>query len=322
MFTKIGEMAEMIPIVEPDAKCRVVNNLFVHNPKLEGIAVAGAGIPPALVMRSRFYQLLGTQYGYNLYMGRPVSLVMNSHPLVVQYEEPITEVSIQAMNRAEEELYDGVLVAQEEVLYGFVSIRRLLLEVADIRAEMAVFMNALTGLPGNRIIDDRLKQSANQKHFSVLYIDLDHFKSYNDSYGFKMGDSLIQATAALLREQFSGQGSFLGHIGGDDFIAILNHHDYQGPCSKVMEGFEQIKQSFYNAEDLKNNFVKGESRSGGYGAIPLVSISIAVVTNQKGDFQSMDQIVDEATRMKRICKSHPGSICYANNEPDYQNLGL
>lgn len=303
----------MIPIVGPDAPCRVVNNLFIHNPKLEGIAVAEPGKSPSLVMRSRFYQVLGTQYGYNLYMGRPVSLVMNCHPLVVQYEEPITEVSIQAMNRAEEELYDGVLVAQEEALHGFVSIRRLLLEVADIRAEMAVFMNALTGLPGNRIIDDRLQQSTRQKCFSMLYIDLDHFKSYNDSYGFKMGDGLIQATASLLREQFSGQGSFLGHIGGDDFIAILNHHEYQDSCDKVIEGFEQMKQSFYSDEDLKNNFVRGENRSGSFGAIPLVSISIAVVTNQQREFDSMDEIVDEATRMKKICKSHPGSICYANS---------
>lgn len=290
----------MIPIVGPDAPCRVVNNLFIHNPKLEGIAVAEPGKSPSLVMRSRFYQLLGTQYGYNLYMGRPVSLVMNCHPLVVQYEEPITEVSIQAMNRAEEELYDGVLVAQEEALHGFVSIRRLLLEVADIRAEMAVFMNALTGLPGNRIIDDRLQQSTRQKCFSMLYIDLDHFKSYNDSYGFKMGDGLIQATASLLREQFSGQGSFLGHIGGDDFIAILNHHEYQDSCDKVIEGFEQMKQSFYNDEDLKNNYVRGENRSGSFGAIPLVSISIAVVTNQQREFDSMDEIVDEATRMKKM----------------------
>lgn len=312
MFTKIGEMAETIPIVEPDTKCGYVNNLFVHNPKLEGIAVVGGEISPALVMRSRFYQRLGTQYGYNLYMGRSVSLVMNNHPLVVQYDEPITEVSIQAMSRVEEELYDGVLVAQEKCLRGFVSIRRLLLEVADIRAEMAVFMNALTGLPGNRIIDDRLQQSTNQTCFSVLYIDLDHFKSYNDSYGFKMGDALIQSTAALLRDQFSGQGSFLGHIGGDDFIAILNHHDYQFSCSKVIEGFEKMKQSFYSAEDLKNNFVKGEKRSGIYGVIPLVSISIAVVTNLNCSFQSMDQIVEEATRMKRICKSHPGSVCFAN----------
>jgi len=312
LLTKIGDIAETIPIVTPETTCGIINNLFKHNPKLEGIAVVGEDNKLALLMRTRFYQLLGTEYGYNLYMGRPVTLVMNSTPLVVHYDEPITEVSIRAMNRAEKELYDGVLVIRDGHLYGFVSIRSVLLEVANIREEMAIFLNPLTGLPGNRIIEDRLQQSTRLKQCSVLYIDLDHFKSFNDSYGFKMGDSLIQATADLLREQFSGHDTFLGHIGGDDFIAILSHHNYQLPCSNVIEEFEKLKQRFYNEEDLTNNYVIGESRSGIFGPIPLVSISIAVVTNLNFPFQSMEQIVEEATRMKKMCKSRPGSVCIAN----------
>lgn len=311
MLTKIGDIAEMIPTVSPETTCGIVNNLFKHNPKLEGIAVVGEDKKPALLMRTRFYQLLGTEYGYNLYMGRPVTLVMNSNPLVVDFDEPITDVSIRAMNRVEEELYDGMLVIQDGRLYGFVSIRRVLLEVANIRAEMAIFLNPLTGLPGNRIIEDRLQQSTRLKECSVLYIDLDHFKSFNDSYGFKSGDSLIQATADLLREQFSGHDTFLGHIGGDDFIAIFNHHNYQVPCSKVIEGFEKLKQEFYNTEDMTNNYVIGESRTGHFGPIPLVSISIAVVTNRNRPFQSIETIVEEATRMKKICKSRPGSVTIA-----------
>lgn len=312
MLTKIGDIVETIPVVSPETTCGVINKMFKQNRKLEGIAVVGEESKPALLMRTRFFQLLGTRYGYNLYMGRSVKLVMNSDPLVVNFDEMITDVSIRAMNRAEDELYDGILVMQEGRLLGFVGIRRLLLEVANIRAEMAIFMNPLTGLPGNRIIEDRLQQATQQKRFSVFYIDLDHFKSYNDSYGFKMGDSLIQATADLLREQFSGYDSFLGHIGGDDFIAIVNHHNYQLPCSKIIEGFEKMKQEFYNKEDMRNNYVIGESRSGITSPIPLVSISIAVVTNRNRSFQSMDEIVEEATRMKKICKSRPGSVSISN----------
>jgi diguanylate cyclase (GGDEF)-like protein len=312
LLTKIGDISEQIPIVSPTTTCDVINKMFKNNPKLEGIAVVGEDNNPALLMRPRFYQLLGTEYGYNLYMGRPVILVMNSNPLVVNFDEQITDVSIRAMNRAEEELYDGVLVIQEGRLHGFVSIRRVLLEVANIRVEMAIFMNPLTGLPGNRIIEEKLQQSTRLHQCSVIYIDLDHFKSFNDSYGFKMGDSLLQATADLLREQFSGHDTFLGHIGGDDFIAILDHHNYEFPCSKVIEGFEKMKQDFYNTEDITNNYVIGETRSGIFGPIPLVSISIAVVTNRNRSFQSMDQIVEEATRMKKICKSSPGSVTIAN----------
>lgn len=177
-------------------KCDIVYHIFKSNPNLEGLAVVGEDTV-SLMMRARFFQQIGTQYGYNLYMGRPVELVVNVRALVVDYSELITDISVQAMNRAEEELYDLVLITSENRLVGAVSIRRLLLAMADVRAEMAIFMNPLTGLPGNRIIDDRLYQTLQLGQFSVLYIDLDYFKSYNDSYGFKMGDQLIQATANL-----------------------------------------------------------------------------------------------------------------------------
>ncbi|ANS74350.1 hypothetical protein AWM70_06940 [Paenibacillus yonginensis] len=312
MFTKIGEIAESIPSVTPDTPCSFVNALFKENAKLEGIAVVDGNGHPQLLMRSRFYQKIGTQYGYNLYMGRPVRLLVNNQPLVVDYEEPIPEVSIRAMSRSEEELYEGVIVTKDGGLYGAVSIRSLLLAVADIRAEMAIFMNPLTGLPGNRIIEDRLHQSVRQEFFSVLYIDLDHFKTYNDSYGFKMGDELIQTTANLLRKYFADD--FLGHIGGDDFIAILSHHDFEPMCRQVIKEFEKQKLEFYNEEDWLNQYVMGESRDGLYTRVPLTSISIAVVTNRSRSYRHMDEVVEEATRIKKICKSTPGSVSYADDE--------
>ncbi|MFS0871383.1 GGDEF domain-containing protein [Paenibacillus xylanilyticus] len=266
------------------------------------------------MMRARFFQQIGTQYGYNLYMGRPVELVMNVRALVVDYSELITDVSVQAMNRAEEELYDLVLITSENHLVGAVSIRRLLLAVADVRAEMAIFMNPLTGLPGNRIIDDRLHQSLQLDQFSVLYIDLDYFKSYNDSCGFKMGDQLIQATANLLRQYFVFPEGFLGHIGGDDYIAILNHHNFRQISEEVIAGFEKIKRTFYDQKDLDNQYVLGEGRSGLNRPIPLVSVSIAVVTNVRQKYESIDQIVSEATRIKKVCKSIAGSIICGNED--------
>lgn len=314
MFTQIGEIAEAIPVLTPETKCETVNRYFKSNPNLEGVAVLSEGRTPSLMMRARFFQQIATRYGYNLYMGRPVELVMNTRPLVVDYKEQITEVSVKAMNRTEEELYDLVLVTLEGQLYGAVSIRRLLLAVADIRAEMAIFMNPLTGLPGNRIIDDRLHQSVQLDQYSVLYIDLDHFKSYNDSYGFKMGDQLIQATASLLRKHFILPEAFLGHIGGDDFIVILTHHHFRFACENVVAGFETLKRDFYSQKDLENNYVMGEGRSGTTRPIPLVSISIAVVTNRGRNYESIDHIVSEATRVKKRCKLVNGSIICTDEE--------
>lgn len=314
ILKQIGDIAETIPAVASDTKCDTVYQLFISNPHLEGLAIVGKDGALSLMMRARFFQKIGTQYGYTLYMGRAIELVMNAGPLVVDYSELITEVSIQAMNRAEEELYDLVLVTSKGSLVGAVSIRRLLLAVADVRAEMAIFMNPLTGLPGNRIIDDRLNQALQLDDFSVLYLDLDHFKSYNDSYGFKMGDELIQATANVLRKYFFMPEAFLGHIGGDDFIVILHHHHFEKVCAEVLVDFERIKRQFYNEEDWDNQYVLGEGRSGMSHRIPLVSVSIAVVTNRIKKYDNIDHLVHEATRVKKICKAITGSIVCSNEE--------
>ncbi|MBY9079997.1 GGDEF domain-containing protein [Paenibacillus sp. HN-1] len=315
MSMHIGEIAETIPVVTPETKCDEVYHLFKTHPNLEGLAIAGEDGRPSLIMRALFFQKIGTRYGYPVYMDRPVKLIMNAQPLVVDYMEQITEVSIQAMNRAEGELYDLVLITLEGSLFGAVSIRRLLLTVADVRAEMGIFMNPLTGLPGNRIIDEWLYQFIQLEQFSVLYIDLDYFKSYNDSYGFKKGDQLIQATAGLLRKYFAvTPKAFLGHIGGDDFIAILDHHDFKPVCEEAIADFEQMKRDFYTPEDLHNNHVFGEGRSGQNHLIPLVSMSIAVVSNRHQKYTSVDHIVTDATRIKKVCKSVPGSVCVADQE--------
>lgn len=314
IFKQIGDIAEPIPTVTPDTKCDVVYQLFKANPQFEGVAIAAENTAPSLMMRAQFFQQIGTQYGYTLYMRRPVSLVMKSEPLVVDYGEQITDVSVQAMNRPENELYDLVLVTAKGSLIGAVSIRRLLLAVADVRAEMAIFMNPLTGLPGNRIIEDRLMQSLQLDKFSVLYIDLDHFKTYNDSYGFKQGDQLIQATANLLRSHFALPEAFLGHIGGDDFIVIMYKHQFKQACATVIADFEHMKSQFYSEGDLAKQYVLGEDRSGINRWIPLVSLSIAVVTNRMHKFDSTDVIVHEATRVKKLCKSVVGSIVYSNED--------
>ncbi|MCQ4085379.1 GGDEF domain-containing protein [Saccharibacillus sp. JS10] len=314
MLTKIGEIAESIPVVDARTKCEAVDDLFKRNPKLEGLAIACEDGTNALMMRVHFYQQIGTRYGYTLFMNRPVGMMSNARPLLVDEFELITDVSIQAMNRPAEELYDLVLVSGGGELRGAVSVRHLLLSVADVRTQIATFMNPLTGLPGNRIIEDRLNQILGLEKFSVLYIDLDQFKSFNDGYGFKQGDLLLQATANLLSEIFNQSDSFFGHIGGDDYVAILHHHHYEEACGVAIEKFEQLKRDFYRHEDLMRGAVTGENRYGSRGLIPLVSLSIAVVTNRSRHYENIDEIVEESARIKKRCKAVQGSIVFADGQ--------
>lgn len=312
----IGDIAKNITCISPGKTCESVDLLFNEDPSLQGVVVIEEQRPTGLITKMKFYQKMGTRYGYNLYMRRPIELLANNNPLIVDYYTSVIEVSKLAMNRAGEELYDYIIVIQNDMFYGVVSIRSLLIRVADIQIELASYLNPLTGLPGNNIINEKLNDTFEEKKdFSVLYIDLDRFKAYNDVYGFNKGDEILRVTAKILSQNLSNKDGFLGHIGGDDFIVILNHHDYIDYCTQVITEFDEKIKHFYSEEHLKQNFIYTENRDGRMEKIPLITISIAVVTNLMAQFNSADDIVNEATRIKKICKVKSGSCFHA--EPEY-----
>ncbi|WP_025692127.1 GGDEF domain-containing protein [Paenibacillus zanthoxyli] len=307
MQNKVGEISQAIPSITPGTRCERVDRIFKENPALHGVAVTENDYPIALIMRVRFYQRIGTLYGYTLYMERPVQLIMDPDPLVVDYDCPITEVSKLAMGRDKEKLYDDVVVTCGGQLYGAVSVRDLLLHFAEIQAETASFMNPLTGLPGNVSISEWLKGALTQEHYSVLYFDLDNFKAYNDTYGFKEGDRLLQWTADLIKNGMSPTGGLVGHIGGDDFIVVLDHHHYGDSCRSVLRAFDETIRGFYSEAHFMRQSVLAENRSGKLEEIPLVSLSVAVVTNRFRSFNLIEEIAAEAASLKKSCKLHNGS---------------
>lgn len=286
MNTFIGQIAEKSPYVSTETKNYEIDQLFIQNPHLQGIVIVNEEeIPVAHITRMRFYQTIGTLYGYNLYMNRSIKLLMNKKPLIVHYSESITKVSQLAMNRHEEEIYDDVIVVNDKKLLGTVSIRNLLIKFSEVQSELASFLNPLTGLPGNKIIEEMLKKTIQQSEFSVLYLDLDCFKAYNDNYGFKKGDEVIQETATILKNHFDREGGFLAHIGGDDFIGFLNDHDYYHLCERILHDFDRKAEHFYDKIHLEQQYVIAENRLGKKEKFPLLSLSIAVVTNETNPFK-------------------------------------
>lgn len=315
-MTYIGEIAQSIVCVASETPCDQVDRLFQENQGLQGLVVTDDKDSAGLITRTNFYQKMGTRYGYNLFLKRPIKLLANNSPLIVDYFASVIEVSKQAMDRLDEEVYDDVIVKKENELSGVVSIKELLLKVADIQADVARYLNPLTLLPGNYIIDEKLENLFRQaSDFSFLYIDLDRFKPYNDLYGFKKGDEFLQSTATILKECFPAPDCFVGHVGGDDFVVILNHFDFENYCQDVIKLFDNKVQYFYSQEHFRQGSVISENRVGEMEAIPLVSISIAVVKNDSSRFSNAEELVVEATRLKKICKMNSGSCYYA--EPSF-----
>ena len=172
-------------------------------------------------------------------------------------------------------------------------------------------ISPLTGLPGNVQIHAELKKRiSNKENFSVLYLDLDNFKAYNDVYGFLKGDQIIKFTAdTIIRcvHEYVPDGSFIGHIGGDDFIAILPILHCEKVCESIISNFDAQVVKFFTDEDVENGYIEVANRKGVIEQFALTSISIGVVEADKGRFSNMLEIGEVGAQVKHLAKSIMGS---------------
>ncbi len=173
-------------------------------------------------------------------------------------------------------------------------------------------VNPLTGLSGNLVVERELRERIGRgEKFAVLYLDIDNFKSYNDTYGFLQGDEVIKFLGELLvdaLQKHGNPGDFAGHIGGDDFVAITTPDRVEAVCSYLIRAFDEKVASFYSREDRERGYVIAVGRSGKEQVFPLMSLSIAVVSNEERSFADPLAVAEAAAELKRYAKTFPGSI--------------
>lgn len=180
------------------------------------------------------------------------------------------------------------------------------------RSQERLEANPLTGLPGNAAIERNVQERVKAKEiFSVCYIDINHFKSFNDRYGFERGDAVIRHTAQLIVRCLKAIGGdrsgFVGHIGGDDFVAILDPALEERFAREFMQEFDRIIPTYYEEPDRKRRSVFVKNRSGVPVSCPLMSVSIAVVSNQHRPYKMLGEIASDAAEVKSYLKTQPGS---------------
>ena len=151
-------------------------------------------------------------------------------------------------------------------------------------------ISPLTGLPGNVQIQTEMKKRLLKRDaFAVMYFDLDNFKAYNDVYGFSNGDEVIKLLARIIVKNIHNieyGNNFIGHIGGDDFVAIIDKYDYDKICKEIIDEFDKKILEYYTDEDIERGYVEVANRKGIIEQFPIVSLSIAVVEVENGNFVS------------------------------------
>lgn len=177
-------------------------------------------------------------------------------------------------------------------------------------------ISPLTGLPGNVQIQAEMKKRLlNKETFAILYFDLDNFKAYNDVYGFANGDEIIKFTARTITKhihQISNSENFVGHIGGDDFVAIISQTDYDTVCQNIIAEFDKYSADFYNEVDVERGYVEVANRRGIIEQFPLTSISIAVLEVDSKIYKTTLEIGEIAGQVKHKAKAILGSTYVIN----------
>jgi diguanylate cyclase (GGDEF)-like protein len=179
------------------------------------------------------------------------------------------------------------------------------------RAKEMRNLSPLTGLPGNIRIQEEIERNVrDDRPFAVVYSDLDNFKAYNDEKGFVRGDRLIQATARIIQDavvEFAGTDGFVGHVGGDDFVAVVPPGSAEDIAKRIVERFDGDIHEFYEREDIKRGYIEVEDRKGVMQKLPLAGISVGIATTEVRRFEHYGEAVAVATEMKQFAKREPRS---------------
>jgi len=191
--------------------------------------------------------------------------------------------------------------------------------------EKAENANPLTKLPGNIVIQEEVeKRMKNNEKFILIYSDLDNFKAFNDKYGVHAGDKIIMLNAEVLKEAIAKNGAkndFIGHEGGDDFLLLTTPERAQQIADYIIKEFDKHVLKFYHKEDLELGYIESKARdSDEIVKFPIMTISLAGVSNLKREIVSYSQLTNIAAEVKKLAKEHKGSIFIMDRRE--QNLGI
>ena len=194
------------------------------------------------------------------------------------------------------------------------------LEAMLRRSDRDLVVHPSTRLPGAVEIEAEIsRRLVEGKQFATCYADLDHFKEFNDRYSYHEGDRVIRILAKILHDVVKGlclDEGFVGHIGGDDFIFVIPVQAVNEACSEIVEVFDTLIPYQYSEQDRRAGYFFGKDRRGQLHRVPLMTVSIGVVTNERRHFTHAAQVSELATEMKSYAKTLPGSVFSIDRRQD------
>ncbi|ANG61455.1 diguanylate cyclase [Marinobacterium aestuarii] len=292
------------PAVTLDDKIDAASVLLRQHPDLTLIPVLDDGQPVGVLRRQELWELYSSQYGRALYEQRSVSHIMQRDFLAVEVGMPLEQVSQVLTEQESSLMQQDILIVQDGSYLGMGNVRDLLRTITELKIRTARYANPLTLLPGNVPVNeelDRLLEGACDFH--VAYFDLNQFKAYNDRYGYARGDRVIRHLGDLLARHASAPDTFVGHIGGDDFVVIFRHGLWRAACERILEEFGQSVSEFYDPQHLKDGGIWAQGREGGRQFHELLGLAVGVVHPDPYRCPGFGEVAELAAEAKKAAKT-------------------
>ncbi|WP_046115134.1 phosphodiesterase [Aquincola tertiaricarbonis] len=276
---------------------------FQADPALHAIAVVEDERPLALLNRQQFIHAYAQPFFRELYARRPAQLHGNPDALQVDIHTGIHELTSVLTSSDQRYLTEGFIVTENGRYRGLGTGEQLVRAVTEARIEAARHANPLTFLPGNIPISDHIDRLIDSGcEFAAGYADLNHFKPFNDQYGYWRGDEMIRLVAAVIVAHADPQRDFVGHVGGDDFIVVFQSTDWRARCEAIVAEFNLRVRDLFDAQALAAGGLQAEDRHGVMRFHPCTTLCIGVVPIKPGDYRRSDGVANAAAAAKRLAK--------------------
>nr|WP_295081183.1 GGDEF domain-containing protein [uncultured Roseateles sp.] len=302
-------MKDAIAVTE-DTTHEQLFRLFNEQEQMQAIAVLDAqGVPVALVDRSQFLNRWAKPFFLDLYGRRPCTLFANPTPLIVDADTGIEALTTVLTSADQRYLREGFIITREGRYLGLGTGEQLVRSVTEARIEAARHANPLTFLPGNIPISQHIgRLISSGREFVAAYADLNHFKPFNDEYGYWRGDEMIRLVARVASQHCDSQRDFLGHVGGDDFVILFQSDDWEHRCEQIVERFNELARNLFDAAALEAGGIMAEDRHGDLRFHPCTTLSIGAVRIRPGSLQRAEEVATAAASAKRHAKHEQLSV--------------
>lgn len=290
--------------VRDDVNNEEVVRLFREQPELHALPVVDEGHRPlGLINRRVFAEKYAQPYARELYGRRSCTTFMHAGPVVCDINDSLE--SMTSILRGEDQRYlsDGFMITEQGRYRGLGTGEALVRRVTEQRIEAARYANPLTFLPGNIPVTEHIGRLLDSKRsFVAAYCDLNHFKPFNDQYGYFRGDRMILLLAQTVLRNVESSVDFAGHIGGDDFVVLFQSDDWERRCHSIVDMFNEAARDLFDAQDVARGGLESEDRQGHRMFFPLSTLSIGAAIIPAGTMASPEEVASLAAAAKRQAK--------------------